>query len=89
MTYFLLVSSSFFNFCFFIFAIGFFIALTLEQVVKKQGNELDIYIVTTNRKFCWQQAWVVNVFWFLCNILLSISSRSSMPMGSDMIWDGL
>ena len=89
MPYFLLVSSSFFNFCFFIFAIGFFIALTLEQVVRKQGNELDIYIVTTNRKFCWQQAWVVNVFWFLCNILLSISSRSSMPMGSDMIWDGL
>ena len=89
MTYFLLVSSSFFNFCFFIFAIGFFIALTLEQVVKKQGNELDIYIVTTNRKFCWQQAWVVNVFWFLCIILLSISPRSSMPMGSDMIWDGL
>ena len=89
MTYFLLVSSSFFNFCFYIFAIGFVIALILEQVVRKQGDELNILIVTTNRKFCWQQAWVVNVFWFLCNILLSISSRSSMPMGSDMIWDGL
>ena len=88
MTYFLLVSSSFFNFCFFIFAIGFFIALTLEQVVKKQGNELDIYIVTTNRKFCWQQAWVVNIFWFLCNILLYFSTRVSSPVGSDLIWRG-
>ena len=89
MIYFLLTSASFFNFMFYIFAIGFVIALILEQVVRKQGDELNILIVTTNRKFCWQQAWVVNVFWFLCNILLSISSRSSMPMGSDMIWDGL
>ena len=89
MTYFFLVSSQFFNFCFFIFAIGFLIALALEQVVRRQGDELNILIVTTNRKFCWQQAWVVNIFWFLCNILLNISSRSSMPMGSDMIWNGL
>ena len=89
MTYFFLVGSSFFNFCFYIFAIGFVIALILEQVVKNNGNERDLFIVVTNRKFLWRQAWIVNIFWFLCNILLSISSRSSMPMGSDMVWDGL
>ena len=89
MFYFFYVGSSFFNFCFYIFAIGFVIALILEQVVKNNGSERDLFIVVTNRKFLWRQAWIVNIFWFLCNILLSISSRSSMPMGSDMVWDGL
>ena len=89
MFYFFYVGSSFFNFCFYIFAIGFVIALILEQVVKNNGSERDLFIIVTNRKFLWRQAWIVNIFWFLCNILLSISSRSSMPMGSDMIWDGL
>ena len=88
MTYFLLVSSSFFNFCFYIFAIGFVIALILEQVVRKQGDELNILIVTTNRKFCWQQAWVVNLFWFACNIGLLIVSNNTQSMGTDLIWRG-
>ena len=89
MTYFFLVSSQFFNFCFFIFAIGFLIALALEQVVRRQGDELNILIVTTNRKFCWQQAWIVNFFWFFSNIALNIVSRSSTPdIGADIIWRG-
>ena len=88
MTYFLLVSSSFFNFCFYIFAIGFVISLILEQIVRKQGDELNILIVTTNRKFCWQQAWVVNIFWFLCNVGILIISRNNQPIGSDIIWRG-
>tara|TARA_R100001509_G_scaffold98236_1_gene57325 strand:+ start:162 stop:434 length:273 start_codon:yes stop_codon:yes gene_type:complete len=88
MIYFLLTSASFFNFMFYIFAIGFVIALILEQIVRKQGDELNILIVTTNRKFCWQQAWVVNVFWFLCNILLYFATRTSTPVGSDLIWRG-
>tara|TARA_B100000683_G_scaffold266003_1_gene297704 strand:+ start:651 stop:923 length:273 start_codon:yes stop_codon:yes gene_type:complete len=88
MIYFLLTSASFFNFMFYIFAIGFVIALILEQVVRKQGDELNILIVTTNRKFCWQQAWVVNVFWFLCNILLYFATRTTASVGSDLIWRG-
>ena len=88
MAYFFLVSSQFFNFCFFIFAIGFVIALTLEQIVRRQGDELNILIVTTNRKFCWQQAWVVNIFWFLCNVGILIISRNNQPIGSDIIWRG-
>ena len=85
----LLTASSLLHLFFYIFAIGFVIALILEQVVKNNGSERDLFIIVTNRKFLWRQAWIVNIFWFLCNILLSISSRSSMPMGSDMVWDGL
>ena len=85
---FFLLGANFFNFCFYIFAIGFVIALVLEQFVRKQGDELNILIVTTNRKFCWQQAWIVNLFWFLCNIGLLIVSRNTQSIGSDLIWRG-
>ena len=88
MIYFLLTSASFFNFLFYIFAIGFVIALILEQIVRRGGDDLDILIVTTNRKFCWRQAWLVNILWFLCNILLYLSTRSAAPVGSDIIWRG-
>tara|TARA_B100000927_G_scaffold240274_1_gene201532 strand:+ start:219 stop:491 length:273 start_codon:yes stop_codon:yes gene_type:complete len=88
MIYFLITGSSFFNFCFYIFAIGFVISLILEQIVRRQGDELNILIVTTNRKFCWQQAWVVNLFWFLCNIGLLIVSKNTQSMGTDLIWRG-
>ena len=88
MAYFFLIGSQFFNFCFFIFAIGFVISLTLEQFVRRQGDELNILIVTTNRKFCWQQTWIVNFFWFFCNIALNITSRSAQVPGSDIIWRG-
>ena len=88
MTYFFLVGSQFFNFCFFIFSIGFVIALTLEQIVRKQDDEMNIFIVTTNRKFLWQQTWIVNFFWFFCNIALNISLKSSPTIGSDIIWRG-
>ena len=88
MAYFFLVSSQFFNFCFFIFAIGFVISLILEQFVRRQGDQLNILIVTTNRKFCWQQTWIVNFFWFFCNIALNIASRSAQVPGSDIIWRG-
>ena len=41
----LLTASSFLNFCFYIYAIGFVVALVLEQVVRPTGNEKNIYIV--------------------------------------------
>jgi len=88
MAYFFLIGSQFFNFCFFIFAIGFVISLTIEQFVRRQDDELNILIVTTNRKFCWQQTWIVNFLWFFCNIAFNIASRSSAPVGSDIIWRG-
>ena len=65
---FLLFSSSLLNFAFYIYAIGFVIALGLEQVVRRSDNERNIYIVETNRKYLWRQTWVININWFLCNI---------------------
>ena len=65
---FLLFSSSLLNFVFYIYAIGFVIALGLEQIVKRADNERNIYIVETNRKYLWRQTWVINLNWFLCNV---------------------
>ena len=81
---FLLFSSSFLNFCFYIFAIGFLVALGLEQIVKKGGNERNIYIVETNRKYLWRQSWIVNAFWFLTNLGLYFVARNITPV--DNFW---
>ena len=81
---FLLFSSSFLNFIFYIFAIGFVVALGLEQIVKKGDNERDIYIVETNRKYLWRQSWIVNAFWFLTNLGLYFVARNITPV--DNFW---
>ena len=83
----LLTASSFLNFVFYIYAIGFIVALGLEQVVLRGDNERNIYIVQTNRKYLWRQTWVVNINWFLCNVGLYIMSRNMQPVG-DNFWDG-
>ena len=85
---FLLFSSSFLNFVFYIYAIGFVVALVLEQFVKNSDNERNIYIVETNRKYLWRQAWIINILWFLTNIGLFIASRNVQPTGYDSFWDG-
>ena len=81
---FLLFSSSFLNFCFYIFAIGFLVALGLEQIVRKSGYERNIYIVESNRKYLWRQSWIVNAFWFLTNLGLYFVSRNITPV--DNFW---
>ena len=65
------------------------VALGLEQIVRKGGNERDIYIVEYNRKYLWRQTWVINIFWFLCNVGLYIMSRNVEPVGVDHFWDGI
>ena len=74
------------NLLFYVFAIGFVISLILEQFVK--DNETNLFIVQTNRRYCWRQAWVTNVFWFLCNVGLYFISRN-MQTPSDTFWNGL
>ena len=74
------------NLLFYIFAIGFVISLIIEQFVK--DNETNLFIVQTNRRYCWRQAWVTNVFWFLCNVGLYVISRN-MQTPSDTFWNGL
>tara|TARA_B100000925_G_scaffold148130_1_gene111156 strand:+ start:55 stop:324 length:270 start_codon:yes stop_codon:yes gene_type:complete len=85
----LLLSSSFLNFIFYIYAIGFVVALVLEQIVRKSGNERNIYIVEYNRKYLWRNAWVVNILWFITNIGLYVVSRNMQPAGVDHFWDGI
>ena len=85
---FLLLSSSFLNFIFYIYAIGFVVALVLEQIVKKGDNERDIYIVQYNRKYLWRNTWIINAFWFLTNVGLYVASRNMQPVG-DTFWNGI
>ncbi len=74
------------NLLFYVFAIGFVISLIIEQFVK--DNENNLFIVQTNRKYCWRQAWITNVYWFLCNVGLYVISRN-MQTPSDTFWNGL
>ena len=83
----LLFSSSFLNFIFYIYAVGFVIALVLEQFVKRTDNERNIYIVESNRKYLWRQAWIIIINWFACNVGLYFISRNMQPIG-DTFWDG-
>ena len=72
---FLLSMAGLLNLLFYIFAIGFLISLGLEQWIKfrplsvdESMNERNYYIVQSYRKYCWRQAWVVNINWFACNV---------------------
>ena len=83
------------NLLFYVFAIGFVISLILEQYLKVRPlsvdasiNERNDYIVQTNRKYCWRQAWITNIYWFLCNVGLYVISRN-MQTPSDTFWNGL
>ena len=84
---FLLVSASLLNFLFYIYAIGFVVALILEQVVKQGDNERNLYIVETNRRYLWRQTWIVNINWFACNVGLFFLSRNLQPV-TDNFYSG-
>ena len=91
----LLTASGLLNLLFYIFAVGFLISLGLEQYIKVRPlspdttmNERNMFIVQSNRKYCWRQAWITNVYWFLCNIGLYVISRNMQPVG-DNFWQGM
>ena len=91
----LLTASSLLNLLFYIFAVGFLISLGLEQYLKVRPlspdttmNDRNMFIVQSNRKYCWRQAWITNVYWFLCNIGLYVISRNMQPVG-DNFWQGM
>ena len=91
----LLTASGLLNLLFYIFAVGFLISLGLEQWIKFRPlsvdstmNERNMFIVQSNRKYCWRQAWMTNVYWFLCNIGLYVISRNMQPVG-DNFWQGM
>ena len=92
---FLFSMAGFLNLLFYIFAIGFVISLVLEQIIKFRPlsvdasmNERNNYIVQTNRKYCWRQAWVTNLYWFACNVGLYFISRN-MATPTDNFWNGI
>ena len=92
---FLLFNASFLNLMFYVFAIGFLISLGLEQWIKfrplsvdSSMNERNNYIVQTNRRYCWRQAWIVNINWFACNVGLYFLSRN-MATPTDTFWNGI
>tara|TARA_B000000609_G_C23958022_1_gene232520 strand:- start:111 stop:398 length:288 start_codon:yes stop_codon:yes gene_type:complete len=83
------------NLLFYVFAIGFIISLIIEQILKfrplsvdSSMNERNMFIVQTNRRYCWRQAWITNIYWFLCNVGLYVISRN-MQTPSDTFWNGL
>ena len=83
------------NLLFYVFAIGCAISFILEQWLKNRPlsvdstiNERNNYIVQTNRRYCWRQAWMVNIYWFLCNIGLYFISRG-MATPTDTFWNGI
>ena len=92
---FLFSMAGFLNLLFYVFAIGFVISLILEQILKfrplsvdESMNERNMYIVQTNRRYCWRQAWIVNIYWFLCNVGLYFISRN-MQSPVDTFWNGM
>ena len=91
----LLSASSLLNFLFYIYAIGFVVALGLEQWLKFRPltvdstlNERHMYIVQTNRKYLWRETWIVNINWFACNVGLYFLSRNMQPV-TDNFWQGM
>ena len=92
----LLTASSFLNFAFYIYAIGFVVALGLEQYIKVRPlsvdstmNERNSFIVQTNRKYLWRQTWIVNINWFVCNLGLYFISRNMQTPVGDTFWQGM
>ena len=83
---FLFSMAGFLHLLFYIFAIGAGISFVLEQFVK--DDERNLYIVQTNRRYCFRQAWMTNIYWFLCNIGLFLISRN-MQTPSDTFWNGM
>ena len=85
---FLLFSASLLNFAFYIYAIGFVIALILEQFVRRTDNERNLYIVESNRKYLWRQTCIININWFACNVGLYFFARNMQPV-TDNFWQGI
>ena len=85
---FLFASAGLLNLLFYIFAIGAAVAFILEQLPSVKENDRSLYIVQSNRKYCFRQAWMTNVYWFLCNIGLYVLSRN-MQTPQDNFWNGM
>ena len=84
---FLFASAGLLNLLFYIFAIGAAVAFVIEQLPSVKENDRSLYIVQSNRKYCFRQAWMTNVYWFLCNVGLYFFTKNMQPV-TDNFWQG-
>ena len=92
---FLIAIMSFANFVFYPLVIGTIVAVIIEQIFRSKGDEDNpedvrkVVISMGIRKYLWRQAWLFNIIWFLCYIILMITVGRQAPQSMpDMIWQG-
>jgi hypothetical protein len=92
---FLISIMSFANFVFYPLVIGTIIAVIIEQILRRVGNE-DVYadVKMVNRamavrKYLYRQAWLFNIIWFVGYFILMFTVGRQQPAAMpDMIWQG-
>ena len=84
----ILLIMSFANFVFYPLVVGAIIAVIIEQVLRRGGNEGNIFIAMTVRKFLVRQAWIFNIIWFVGYAILLFMLKPGPQQMPDMIWQG-
>ncbi len=91
---FLISIMSFANFVFYPLVIGTIVAVIIEQIIRRIGNEewdADRKMVNRAmavRKYLYRQAWIFNIIWFVCYAILLFVLRPGQQAMPDMIWQG-
>jgi len=86
---FLIAIMSFANFVFYPLVVGFIIALVIEQIFRAQDKAPQVLRSMAIRKYFWRQAWLFNIIWFVCYIILMFTiGRQAPQQMPDMIWQG-
>ena len=85
---FLIAVMSFANFVFYPLVIGFFVALIIEQIFRAQDKAPQVLRSMAVRKYFWRQAWLFNIIWFVCYVILLFVVRPGQQTMPDMIWQG-
>ena len=91
----LIAIMSFANFVFYPLVVGTIIAVIIEQILRSTGSDDDpkavknVFVAMGIRKYLWRQAWLFNIIWFLCYIILMFTVGRQAPQSMpDMIWQG-
>ena len=80
---------SFANFVFYPLVVGSIVAVIIEQIFRRGDNETNIYLSMRIRKFLYNQAWIVNILWFIGYFIVMFMVRGqAQPQMPDMIWEG-
>jgi len=92
---FLIAIMSFANFVFYPLVIGTLVAVVIEQILRSRGDEdtpqdvRNVFVAMGIRKYLWRQAWLFNIIWFLCYIILMFTvGRQAPQQMPDLIWQG-